>query len=157
MKCYYHHSGSILGPAITDMGEHFGVEASSIYSSKDYKNVDKIAEFFSSLTSKSGLIGARYWYSSEEALEICKSVGIESGWFTVKSSGASVEHYLREDGKIFAGRQMVDGLNAFMTNNLLDIGYRREKKLQLGILPMRWTKRDIFNCRKMQLYSFPIT
>ena len=131
MKSYYHPSSSILGPAISDMGDHFGVEASSIFSSQDFKKVDKIAEFFSSLTSKSGLIGARYSYSSEEVLEMCKSVGIEPGWFTVKSSGESVKHYLRKDEKIFAERQVEDGCNAFMTNNLFDIGYKQGEKITI--------------------------
>lgn len=132
MQSFYHGSGSILGTAFTELGERLGVDTGAIYSQQDVTKINKIEDFFSGFTGRSGLIGSRHSYSGEEVLDMFKSVGIEPGWFTVKSSGQTVRHYLREDGRTFSEKQVLGSRNTFMSHNLFDIGYKQGEKITIG-------------------------
>ncbi|OZI13204.1 hypothetical protein CEW92_02370 [Bacillaceae bacterium SAS-127] len=121
-------SSGHVGLPILDLRHELGVE--NVLSEQEYKRSRKIESFFSSLAgSPAGLIGSWDSYSGAETLHILSSVGIDPGWFTIKSGSESNTFYLRENGKVIPKYQMEGARRALNNENLFEIGYSEGETL----------------------------
>ncbi|WP_146553193.1 hypothetical protein [Rummeliibacillus sp. SL167] len=117
--------GSHVGVAYGEIGNAIGVGSSQVYT--DNSGAERLATFFDDLTSTAGYFASNF--SKEENLQLLGSVGIQPGWFTVKTDERTFTHYLREDGAIYPQYQVQGQRDAFMKENLFDIGYKPGEKI----------------------------
>lgn len=93
-----------------------------------YGEIDRVEKFFTYLGSDMSAYCVRINYSKAEIKDMLAGVGIEPGWFEVKSGPKANKFYMLDDGTVFPEYQVKAELGAFNTRNWFNDGYTKDSR-----------------------------
>lgn len=100
--------------------------ADDAFTPSQYGEIDRVEKFFTYLGSDMSGYCVRINYSKAETKDMLAKVGIEPGWFEVKSGPKTNKFYMLDDGTIYPEYDVEATRGAFNTRNWFNEGYTKD-------------------------------